>query len=102
MLLSAGAFADEREPDAGLGEELCEGDDAILTLAAFRMLGHGTATVAVTDPTHCLRPGGVRGAAAPPGGGVQGGAAASPAGHRQKTLFFLIFPSNPLTPLTPF
>ena len=51
------AYPTDREPGSGLGAELLEGDDAILTLAAFKRTGCTIETINVTDPSHNMKNG---------------------------------------------
>ena len=46
------AFAGDRAPGGGISEALLEGEDAILTLGAFRRKAATIETVVVVDPTH--------------------------------------------------
>ena len=48
-------FAGEREPGRSLGAELLEGDDALLTLGAYRRKGATIETIVTIDMPHTLK-----------------------------------------------
>ena len=52
------AFTTDREPGGSVGAALLEGDDAILTLGAFRRKGSTIETVVIPEPTHTFKNGG--------------------------------------------
>ena len=56
-LVSSPRVHPNHRESGGMGVELTEGEDAILTLAAFRYRGESCETVTLTDPAHAWKNG---------------------------------------------